>query len=240
MASLAPDHVHVWRVSLLRSPKATADLRAVLSPDERARADAQAGERLQRRFVVAHAETRRILAGYLNEDPRTLVFAVHPQGKPHLSGAGRDLRFNLAHSGELALLAVSSHREVGIDVEWVDPRRDLGAILPAFAAEERAALERIPEGERRAALFAAWTRKEAYLKAMGRGIGWGLAASDRAPADRVGGTRPVDARRRSSAARTTAGRWPPRDRAGRCASSTPRSPEGVAPPSTRPPPRSAC
>ncbi len=185
MVPLTPDHVHVWRVSLLRSPKAVSGLLPILSADEKARADVQAGDRLQRRFVVAHAETRRILAGYLNEDPRALVFAVHPHGKPHLTGVGRDLRFNLAHSGELALLAVSSHREVGIDVEWVDPRRDLGAILPAFAAEERAALERIPEAERRAALFAAWTRKEAYLKAVGRGIGWGLAADDRAPGDRA-------------------------------------------------------
>jgi 4'-phosphopantetheinyl transferase len=178
---LPHDQVHVWRVSLLRSQAATVALRAVLSPEETERAGLQAGERLQRRFVVAHAETRRILAGYLGEDPGALLFAVHPQGKPRLSGVGRELRFNLAHSGELAVLAVSSDREVGIDVEWVDPRRDLGALLPAFAPDERAELERIAEGERRAALFAAWTRKEAILKATGRGIGWGLAASDRAP-----------------------------------------------------------
>ncbi len=182
---LPHDQVHVWRVSLLRSPLATVDLRALLSTKEARRADTQAGERLQRRFVVAHAETRRILAGYLGEDPRALVFDVSAQGKPRLSNGGRDLRFNLSHSGELALLAVSSHSEVGIDVEWVDPRRDLGALLPAFAPDERAELERIPDAERRAALFAAWTRKEARLKAMGQGIGWGLAPSDRAPGDRV-------------------------------------------------------
>jgi 4'-phosphopantetheinyl transferase len=66
-----------------------------------------------------------------------------------------------------------------VDVEWIDPRRDLGALLPAFTPDERGALERIPDAERRAALFAAWTRKEARLKATGRGIGWGLAAGDR-------------------------------------------------------------
>jgi 4'-phosphopantetheinyl transferase len=176
---LPHDQVHVWRVSLLRSPEATSGLRALLSAEEARRADTQAGERLQRRFVVAHAETRRILAGYVGQDPRSLLFAVHPEGKPYLSDAGRELRFNLSHSGELALLAVSSHREVGIDVEWVDPRRELSGLLPAFAADERAALERVPAEERRAALFAAWTRKEARLKATGRGIGWGLAAGNR-------------------------------------------------------------
>ncbi len=173
---LSPSEVHVWRIALRCVAGEMPALMAGLSAEERQRAEAQASDRLRRRFVAAHAGMRNILARYLNEKPGRLRFAAGPEGKPRLEGIDKAPRFNLSHSGELALLAVSPDRELGVDVEWMDPRRDLGALAQAFTAEERGLIEGLPAALRPGAYFQTWTRKEAFLKAMGSGLAKGLDA----------------------------------------------------------------
>jgi 4'-phosphopantetheinyl transferase len=116
-----------------------------------------------------------VLALYTETEPARLRFAYGPQGKPSLQSdeAGdTSLRFNLAHSHDLALLAVARGREVGVDVEHV--RADFASDEVAghfFSPRETAALRAVPdEAERARAFFRCWTRKEAYVKARGEGL----------------------------------------------------------------------
>jgi 4'-phosphopantetheinyl transferase len=145
----------------------------LLSHDEQARANRFYLERDRRRFIVARGALRTILGRYLGVEPGQLRFRYESHGKPFLSddlGAG-ELRFNLAHSNELALYAFTCGREIGIDVEYIHPVPDVEQIAARFfSVNENAALRMLPESQRLEAFFDCWTRKEAYIKALGEGL----------------------------------------------------------------------
>jgi 4'-phosphopantetheinyl transferase len=161
--ALPPDEVHVWIAALEAGGPA-----AELSREERERASRLRFERDQRRFVAAHAFLRRVLAHYLECAPRAVSIGRGANGKPQLAAPGSSVRFNLAHSGEVAVCAVARDREVGVDVERVRPLRDLDALAGRVLSEREQALFRASGGEE--AFFTAWTRKEAVLKARGEGL----------------------------------------------------------------------
>jgi 4'-phosphopantetheinyl transferase len=179
---LPPDHVHVWRVRLDRPDSEIERLRATLAPDELARADRFSFLRGRSEYVIGRGAVRAILAGYLDTSPADILIRAMPQGKPCLASPSSDLRFNLSHSGQLALVAVARGREVGVDVEEVDADSDLERRLALarrfFSPAEVAALESLPAASQTGAFYACWTRKEAYLKARGGGLSLGLAAFD--------------------------------------------------------------
>ena len=107
----------------------------------------------------------------MHVSPEQLTFVYGPQGKPALHGAGEGVQFNLSHSRELALLAVTTLPAVGIDIEWMRPLDDMmGIAARFFAAGERARLAEMPAAQRHHAFFDCWTRKEAYIKAIGEGL----------------------------------------------------------------------
>ena len=127
-------------------------------------------EASRRRWIVARAGLRALVGSYLDEDPAAVAFAPGPHGKPRLEPPS-ELRFSLAHSGELALLAVASERELGVDLEWVgQPRDALGLATRYFTNAERAAIAEAPEAERLAVFYRHWVAKEAFVKATGRGL----------------------------------------------------------------------
>jgi 4'-phosphopantetheinyl transferase len=174
-AILMPGAVHVWRVAL-QQPRAMVErLMSLLSADEQTRARRFRFERGFRRFVVAHAALRDILARYLARSPHTISFGANAYGKPHLMDADNWLQFNLSHSGEWALLAVTAIGPVGVDVEQV--RKDFGGEEIArrfFSASEVDALLALPASLRTEAFFLCWTRKEAFIKAVGMGVSFPL------------------------------------------------------------------
>lgn len=170
--SLADDEVHAWRIALDLPEALLADLAALLSPAERERAERFYFPRHRRRYIVSHGLLRAILALYVGCDPAELVFCHGMYGKPALPPTlGTDVRFNLSHSGEGALVGVARGREIGIDVEEVRPMADLEQLAARFfAPREAAALTAIAEALRAEAFFHCWTRKEAYIKACGEGM----------------------------------------------------------------------
>ncbi len=149
----------------------------MLSSEEQRRAARFHFERDRRRFIGSHAALREILSLYLGEPPASLEFVTRVHGKPELaSGAPR---FNLSHSGELALIGVAGNRELGVDVERVRAQVAIERIARRFfSASEAAALFAYPGSERDAAFFRCWTRKEAYVKARGGGLRIPLASFD--------------------------------------------------------------
>jgi len=171
---LAPDEVHVWAASLDLSPQRLEMLEKSLSAEEGHRAARFRFDLHRHRFIAGRGLMRQILSRYLNSAPGDLEFSYGPHGKPLLAGrwVGCALHFNLAHSEGLGLFAVTSHDSVGIDVERIRAMDDAEELVERFfSLTEASAFRNLPASERPLAFFNLWTRKEAWLKATGEGIG---------------------------------------------------------------------
>jgi 4'-phosphopantetheinyl transferase len=130
--------------------------------------------RLRAATVPTDQALRRVLSLYLGETPEEIELAEGGLGKPRLAAEPERLGFNLSHSGELALVAVTRGREVGIDVEREKPRRDLVALAErALPAADAAAVRAAAEDERTGLFYGLWTRHEARLKCLGVGLSGG-------------------------------------------------------------------
>lgn len=171
--ALDVDQAHVWRLPLDAAVTTAVDLQRLLDGAERERADRLRGDRLRQRFVAGRALVRILLGWYLGRDPEGLRLAVSALGKPELEAQalGPTLQFNVAHSGDELLVALSPHHAVGVDIEQTRVVVDHEAIARAnFAADEVRSLQRLPKPRQAEAFIATWTRKEAVVKALGRGL----------------------------------------------------------------------
>ncbi|OOG62475.1 4-phosphopantetheinyl transferase [Rhodanobacter sp. B04] len=132
--------------------------------------------RMAYRHAQGRAPLRRVLAAYLHRDATEVVLVDGEHGRPALAaGHDRGIGFNWSHSGEHAVIAVGRHVTPGIDLERLRPRpRALDIAQRYFSADEAALLAALPAADRSAAFLELWTAKEAVLKALGRGIGFGL------------------------------------------------------------------
>jgi 4'-phosphopantetheinyl transferase len=160
----------VWSVSLPQAPRDLAALESVLSPQERARADAFLLPLPRRQFIVARGALRTLLGRYLGISPSAVRFALNAHGKPLLDPAC-GLRFNVSHAGDLALIAVAGGFDVGVDVEVhrrIDDLASLAASILCPADLERWCAASAVEGA--AAFYRIWTCKEAVAKAIGCGL----------------------------------------------------------------------
>ena len=166
--SLRPAELHVWRATLAPDAETLARLEATLDRDERERAQRFIVEHGQRRFTAARGVLRDVLARYTGRAAASLRFAYGPRGKPTLEGGPH---FNLSHSGDVALLAVTAAAPVGVDVELVRHLPDFEDIAARFFARgELEALRRSRPDDYAASWYRCWTRKEAYIKATGDGL----------------------------------------------------------------------
>jgi len=162
---LSPD-VRLWRVDLDAYARAVAP--AGLSPGEEARAARMVPEQDGRRYRAARHALRRVIAEAVNAPPESLVIEPDDLGKPRLHESG--LQFNLSHSAGEALIGVSPHRAIGVDIEVVHEVLDAEALARAhFTNAERAEWSRAPAARDRTFLTC-WTRKEACVKALGVGL----------------------------------------------------------------------
>jgi len=169
---LSDDSISIWSVGL-EWPESDVNAAAeILSSDEQERAKRFHRVSDRKHFIVARAALRLVLTRYLNVDPRQISFDQNAFGKPRLTGTYYpDLRFNLAHSSGLALYVIANGREVGVDLERIEPRfatMDLARSL--FALEEVAAMSTLSNEDFVAGFYRCWTRKEAYVKAKGLGL----------------------------------------------------------------------
>jgi 4'-phosphopantetheinyl transferase len=189
--TLEADVVDVWSGDLEPASEEIHDLRASLSPDELERASRFHFARDRQRFIASRGILRNILARYIGRSPETIRFFYGPFGKPSLApeGTANGLCFNLSHAGGLALYAVALNRKVGVDLERIDPSFVGDGIEEKFfSRNEIDELRSLAAGDRPRAFFNCWTRKEAYVKALGGGLQIPLQsfdvslAPDKAPA----------------------------------------------------------
>jgi 4'-phosphopantetheinyl transferase len=171
---LAEDEVHVWRASVLQPLATIQYLQSFLSEDEIARAARFYFEKDRHRYIVTHGLLRILLACYLNSiDARQLQFCNNAYGKPSLDLNRQDhaLNFNLSHSHELVLFAFTYVRQIGVDIEYMRPDVDYEALTKHyFSSLENKMLQTLLISARLEAFYRCWTRKEAYIKARGKGL----------------------------------------------------------------------
>jgi 4'-phosphopantetheinyl transferase len=175
--SLAADEIHVWTASIDIASPGLAELESTLVEEERARAARFRFDLHRNRFIAGRGFLRTILGRYLAIAPAELEFSYGPNGKPSLSPAyvAAPLPFNLAHSEGLALLAITRLGQIGADVELVKRIDDAQELVSRFfSARENALFQKLSTDQQPQAFFNLWTRKEAWLKATGEGIGHSL------------------------------------------------------------------
>ena len=175
---LGAHEVHLWRVSLSRPPFPLDLLWRQLQPKEVERAQRYRFERDRRRFVVARGMLRVILARYTGLNPAAIVFETEEHGKPWLP-SHPELAFNASDSGDWMALGVARDRLIGVDIEMVREAVSTLAIADRFfSPREVAALRALPSEQQLPAFFRCWTRKEAFIKAIGEGLTYPLHQFD--------------------------------------------------------------
>jgi 4'-phosphopantetheinyl transferase len=170
---LSDNEIHVWHQTLAPESADVENFRSLLSTDELQRAGRFRFDADRKEYSVSRGTLRALLGSYLNVPPQELRFSHSAYGRPSLLAetSANTLDFNISHSGEVALLAFARGRRIGIDVEKV--RRDFATSEIAerfFSTAERAALRELPQEQRHEAFFRCWTRKEAFIKALGEGL----------------------------------------------------------------------
>lgn len=173
-ASLPPHgpDVHVWGIDVSLWRPRVPTLHRLLAPDERARADRFRFEADAFRLIIGRGVLRLLIGEFLHLLPERVAFTYSPSGKPSAAG----IEFNVAHSGDVILIATHQCR-IGIDVERVNRAVDVALMSRAcFTARERALM--LEGAATREAFFRLWTRKEAWLKAVGTGLSFPLRGVD--------------------------------------------------------------
>lgn len=172
-ASFTDDAVEVIVARPDVGSEAVSASAGLLSDRERERAGRFAFEPDRRRFIVARALLRQLLGARLDVRPEAVELAAAARGKPALAGrfAGADLRFNVSHCQDVAVYAFSSGREVGVDVEAVRDLPDADDVAARwFSRQEYATYRALEPDDRALGFFQCWTRKEAFIKALGDGL----------------------------------------------------------------------
>jgi len=167
--TIEEDTIHLLRASLDPPPVAMGVLERVISREERARAERFRFGALRRRHVVSRGLLRMVLGEVLDQPPEGVKLVREAHGKPAMASGG--LGFNLSHSGDDLLIGLVGEGRLGVDLERVRSFSDLEALARrTFAEEEIAELLALPPDMRARAFFRGWTRKEAFIKAVGGGL----------------------------------------------------------------------
>jgi len=168
--TVADRAVHLWVIRLAASEPVLEKCRGSLARDERERAERFHFEEHRRSYVLGRGALRALLGAYSGTAPASVEFSYGPKGKPALRGDAA-LRFNVSNSGDLAAFAFTAGCELGVDLERIRSLRDLEAVARRFfAPDEIGELMALAEEDRPSGFFNCWTRKEAYIKAVGDGL----------------------------------------------------------------------
>jgi 4'-phosphopantetheinyl transferase len=174
---LPPGEIHLWSAPLDPPDDFLRRCEAILSADERQRAARFRTGPLRNHYLAARGTLRILLGRYFQADPAEFVLTYQPHGKPELEPSWKDrgVEFNVSHSGGLALYAFTRGRPIGVDVEAVRPMPNAAGLLERFfSAAEVAQWQATPPERQGLVFFQGWTRKEAWLKAVGSGLSFPL------------------------------------------------------------------
>ena len=165
--------VHLWTVTIAELNDLFTLLEGTLSSEECQRAYEYRFDRDRRNFILRRGALRSILSSYLDADPGEIRFLYGPYGKPEIKGrpTNENIKFNISHSGDFILYAVSIDREIGADIEQIRSINGRERIVSRFfTVSEQEALDAFDEKEQLTAFYKWWTQKEAIIKALGTGL----------------------------------------------------------------------
>ncbi len=167
---LSPELIHVWVLPVAAPSSQIQKFEKVLAKDETERASRFRFDYLRDAYVLTRGALRHLLGRYLDCDPSGICFRYGDKGKPELCPPAT-LHFNLSHSNGIAVVAVASECPVGIDLECLRPLADMEQIAGRyFCPEEALELLALTPHLQQRAFFSCWTRKEAFIKAIGDGL----------------------------------------------------------------------
>lgn len=166
--------VHLWIAPLALSVPQVEKLLALLSPDEVSRAERYRFDLHRYHYIASRGMLRQLLAAYLNCDAKRIQFLYNEHGKPYI--ANIDLQFNVSHSHDMAVYALTSQLQVGVDIEKIENTFKDGVAKRYFSAAEYRYLQAVPEDERIKKFYWIWSRKEAFIKALGMGLHYPLSS----------------------------------------------------------------
>ncbi|MDP1665228.1 MAG: 4'-phosphopantetheinyl transferase superfamily protein [Methylobacter sp.] len=168
------DTIQIWHGNIAADNAHYQNYWRVLDAAEHAHAEKIKNDLLHKRYVEVHGRLRNILAQTLNQPPEQINIKKTEHGKPYLADMP-ELVFNLSHSASVMVIALGWNCQLGVDIECCKPRTSLaGLVDKCFAEEEIAYWHKLPEAQKTPEFYRFWTRKEAFVKATGRGIGLGL------------------------------------------------------------------
>jgi 4'-phosphopantetheinyl transferase len=168
---------HLWVVALDLVPERLPDFQSILSPDEQERAHRFLNDMDARRYMAARASLRSLLGAYVGIEPSELRFTYDRFGKPGLGGEAHaaSVRFGVSHSEDLGLFGFVREHRMGVDLEHIRADIDVENLAKNhFSQNESQKLRSLSSDRQLEAFFCCWTRKEAYLKARGEGMSYGL------------------------------------------------------------------
>lgn len=174
---LGPSGIHIWRGRYCFNLSQARIFESYLSEEEALRIGRLIRASDRERYVFAHGMLRSVIGYYIGCSPRDIVFKFNAFGKPSLSGSEEpgSIHFNMAHSGDVVLLALCRQSDIGIDVEKI---RDIPKIYQMidhnFSSEERGYLHNLPVNRLRESFFAQWVLKESFIKGLGVGLSYPL------------------------------------------------------------------
>ena len=174
---LSPEYIDVWICDLRILSKNIEIFYSLLTDDERERANKLKVENKKQEYIITRGSLRQHLGLLINIDPKDLIFEYLKHGKPILAKKSNTtgVTFNVSHSNEFALLAISQQRNIGIDIEKINrDTNHLPLVKRFFSAAEQSRFQAIQKSKMAKAFCACWTRKEAFIKATGDGVFYGL------------------------------------------------------------------
>ena len=179
--TLSTGHVDIWKCCVKLGDDQIGELSSLLSTEEKARAQRLKIAEKQNQFIIARGRLRQNLGKYLNLDQHAFKFEYAVHGKPYMEERwqGHEISFNVSHSHNFILIAMSLDHQLGIDIEKIQHGKDHTALARRFFSKrEQAELTVLPEEIKTRAFYSCWARKEAFVKAVGDGITYGLDTFD--------------------------------------------------------------
>jgi len=179
-SSLIENEINLWLINLKLEKDSVEKLKKNLSSNEIDRANRFHFKKDKNSFIIARSSLRIILSKYLLIAPRDILFNYNKYGKPFLDGPiKKDINFNLSHSKDFALIGLTKYGKIGVDIEYINCDLKIKEIVNNYFSEnEIVELFNLPIEKQNNGFFSCWTRKEAYIKAKGKGLSIPLTSFD--------------------------------------------------------------
>ncbi len=175
--SCSDDEVHIWMTSVSLLKKEIPLFKSLLNHEESSRTTRFVYEKDRDTCILSRVALRDILGRYLAINPRAIAFNNNEYGKPFIDRKDNadNITFNLSHAGDVIICGITSNRDIGIDVELIKEMESIDALIRQnFSGIEQEYFKRLSPDEKKRAFFTCWTRKEAYIKAHGKGLSYPL------------------------------------------------------------------